>query len=151
MASFTSSYTPTVSSPLNPTNDASVSRITRRRRGRAARRAPTSHPLAQRLLRSKAAQAWRGHVLSSQLAQGGEGAGRVCRKVPRSRGCCPPLSGLKNLGLSFSLVGHANGKQSTLVFRLPDMSTRRVMLAMGLADVLPALSAQNLLRPKEVL
>ena len=70
-----SSYAPVIPSPLNPTNHGPENnygpgRIVRRRRNRATRRNhPASHTLTQRLLRVKAAEAWRGHVLSAQVAQ----------------------------------------------------------------------------------
>lgn len=70
-----SSYAPVFPSPLNPTNHGpenkyGPARIVRRRRTRAGRRGPPgSHTLTQRFLRVKAADAWRGHVLSAQVAQ----------------------------------------------------------------------------------
>jgi hypothetical protein len=72
-----SSYAPVFPSPLNPTNHGpenkyatASGRIVRRRRSRQGRRGPPgSHTLTQRLLRVKAADAWRGHVLSAQVAQ----------------------------------------------------------------------------------
>lgn len=70
-----SSYAPVFPSPLNPTshgpdNKYGAVRIARRRRSRAGRRGPPgSHTLTQRFLRVKAADAWRGHVLSAQVTQ----------------------------------------------------------------------------------
>ncbi|KAH6996295.1 hypothetical protein BKA56DRAFT_152190 [Ilyonectria sp. MPI-CAGE-AT-0026] len=156
MTSVDSSYAPLFPSPLNPVSygsDGSSTRASRRRRGQSVRRRPTSHTLAQRLMRSKAAEAWRGHVLSSQLAQG-DNIGVVRRKAPRNRGCCPSLPDLRSLGLSFSLVGYTRSQEPVIRFRLPDLSaltTRRVIMALGLAGVIPALSAQNFLRPAEPL
>ncbi|KAH7149918.1 hypothetical protein B0J13DRAFT_620266 [Dactylonectria estremocensis] len=149
MTSSDPSYAPVVSSPLNPL----APRAGRRRRSRSVRRGPASHTLAQRLLRSKAAEAWREHVVSSQFVQG-DNIGVVRRKVSRSRGCCPSLPDLKSLGLSFSLVGYTDSQQPVVQFRLPDLScltTRRVMMALGLAGTLPALAAPNLLRRAEPL
>ncbi|KAH7160754.1 hypothetical protein EDB81DRAFT_879099 [Dactylonectria macrodidyma] len=149
MTSADPSYAPVVSSPLNPLS----ARVGRRRRSRSVRRGPASHTLAQRLLRSKAAEAWREHVVNSQFVQG-DNTGVLRRKVPRSRGCCPSLPDLRSLGLSFSLVGYTESQQPVLRFRLPDLScltTRRVMMAFGLAGALPALTAPNLLRRAEPL
>lgn len=70
-----SSYAPVFPSPLNPTNHGpenkyGPARIVRRRRSRSGRRGPPgSHTLTQRFLRVKAADAWRGHVLSAQVAK----------------------------------------------------------------------------------
>ena len=68
-----SSYAPVFPSPLNPTNHGpenkyGPARVVRKRRSRAGRRGPPgSHTLTQRFLRVKAADAWRGHVLSAQV------------------------------------------------------------------------------------
>lgn len=94
MTSVDSSYAPLIPSPLNPISygpDGCSTRASRRRRGQSVRRRPTSHTLAQRLMRSKAAEAWRGHVLSSQLAQG-DNIGVVRRKAPRNRVSSASLS-----------------------------------------------------------
>lgn len=89
-----SAYAPVIPSPLNPTshgpggNNYGPGRIVRRRRSRgaaAARRShPASHTLTQRLLRVKAAEAWRGHVLSAQVAQY-ESAAAAAAKVSKGK------------------------------------------------------------------
>ncbi|KAF4459167.1 WD40 YVTN repeat-like-containing domain [Fusarium albosuccineum] len=157
-----SSYAPVIPSPLNPTNhgpenNCGAGRVVRRRRSRGSRRGPPgSHTLTQRLLRIKAAEAWRGHVLSAQVAQyesaaAAAAAAHAASKGSKSRSCCPPLPAIKSLGLSFSLTdAHriANG------LRLPDLSclkTRRMLLAMGLMGVLPALKVRDMLRHAESL
>ncbi|KAM5348138.1 hypothetical protein ACJ41O_007962 [Fusarium nematophilum] len=155
-----SSYAPSIPSPLNPTAHGPENncRIVRWRRNRSGRRGPPgSHTLTQRFLRVKAAEAWRGHVLSAQVAQyesaaaAAAAAAHAANRASKGRSCCPPLPGLKSLGLGFSLSdAHrmANG------LRIPDLSclkTRRMLLAMGLMGVLPALKVRDMLRQAEPL
>ncbi|KAM0431933.1 hypothetical protein ACHAPT_005188 [Fusarium lateritium] len=150
-----STYAPVIPSPLNPTNHGPENnygpgRIVRRRRnGRAAvrRSHPASHTLTQRLLRIKAAEAWRGHVLSAQVAQyeSAAAAAAASAKGPKGRNYCPPL------GMSFSL---SDAHRIASGLRLPDLSclkTRRMLLAMGLMGVLPALKVRDMLRQAEPL
>ncbi|KAF5020770.1 hypothetical protein F66182_7198 [Fusarium sp. NRRL 66182] len=153
-----SSHAPVCPSPLNPTNHGpenvgtrhSPSRIVRRRRSR--RGPPGSHTLTQRLLRVKAAEAWRGHVLSAQVAQYESAAiAAMALRGAKSRNCCPSMPGLKNLGLNFSL---SDAHRIASSIRLPDLSclkTRRMLLAMGLVGLLPALKVRDMLRAAESL
>ncbi|KAF4950936.1 hypothetical protein FGADI_7808 [Fusarium gaditjirri] len=153
-----SSYAPVFPSPLNPTNHGpenkyatASGRIVRRRRSR--RGPPGSHTLTQRLLRVKAADAWRGHVLSAQVVQYeyAEAAVMGYKAPPKSRNCLYSMPGLKNLGLNFSL-SDAHRIASNL--RLPDLTclrTRRMVLAMGLVGLLPALKVRDMLKAAETL
>ncbi|KAF4950985.1 hypothetical protein FSARC_13023 [Fusarium sarcochroum] len=151
-------HAPVFPSPLNPTNHGpenkyGPARIVRRRRSRAGRRTPPgSHTLTQRLLRVKAADAWRGHVLSAQVAQyESAAAAAMAVQEPKSRNCCPSMPGLKNLGLNFSL---SDAHRIASSIRLPDLSclkTRRMLLAMGLVGLLPALKVRDMLRAAESL
>ncbi|RBR13664.1 uncharacterized protein FIESC28_08082 [Fusarium coffeatum] len=154
-----SSYAPVFPSPLNPTNHGpenkyGPARVVRKRRSRAGRRGPPgSHTLTQRFLRVKAADAWRGHVLSAQVTsyEHAEAAAMASVKGYKSRNCCPSMLGLKNLGLNFS-VSDAHRIASSI--RLPDLSnlkTRRMLLAMGLVGLLPALKVRDMLRAAESL
>ena len=60
-------HTPRVSSPLSPTqNDEQPCRVARRRSSRSGRKPNT---LCARLLRARAQDSWRNHVLSAQVAQ----------------------------------------------------------------------------------
>ncbi|KAF5984765.1 WD40/YVTN repeat-like-containing protein [Fusarium bulbicola] len=153
-----SSYAPVFPSPLNPTNHGpenkyatASGRIVRRRRSR--RGPPGSHTLTQRLLRVKAADAWRGHVLSAQVVQYeyAEAAVMGYKAPPKSRNCLYSMPGLKNLGLNFSL---SDAHRIASNIRLPDLTclrTRRMVLAMGLVGLLPALKVRNMLRAAETL
>ncbi|EWY96951.1 hypothetical protein FOYG_05456 [Fusarium oxysporum NRRL 32931] len=153
-----SSYAPVFPSPLNPTNHGpenkyatASGRIVRRRRSR--RGPPGSHTLTQRLLRVKAADAWRGHVLSAQVVQYeyAEAAVMGHKAPPRSRNCLYSMAGLKNLGLNFSL---SDAHRIASNIRLPDLTclrTRRMLLAMGLVGLLPALKVRDMLRAAETL
>ncbi|KAL4723110.1 hypothetical protein ACLX1H_009600 [Fusarium chlamydosporum] len=153
-----SSYAPVFPSPLNPTNHGpenkyGPARIVRRRRTRAGRRGPPgSHTLTQRFLRVKAADAWRGHVLSAQVAQYEYAeAAAMSIKGSKHRNCYPSMPGLKNLGLNFSL---SDAHRVASSIRLPDLSclkTRRTLLAMGLVGLLPALKVRDMLRAAESL
>ncbi|KAF4434577.1 WD40 YVTN repeat-like-containing domain [Fusarium acutatum] len=153
-----SSYAPVFPSPLNPTNHGpenkyatASGRIVRRRRSR--RGPPGSHTLTQRLLRVKAADAWRGHVLSAQVVQYeyAEAAVMGYKAPPKSRNCLYSMPGLKNLGLNFSL---SDAHRIASNIRLPDLTclrTRRMVLAMGLVGLLPALKVRDMLRAAETL
>ncbi|KAF4977448.1 hypothetical protein FZEAL_6012 [Fusarium zealandicum] len=152
-------HAPVIPSPLNPTSHGpdNSCRIVRRRRSRACaprRPPPGSHTLTQRLLRVKAAEAWRGHVLSAQVAQYESAAAAALQAANRgskSRNCCPPLPGLKGLGLNFSM---SDAHRIVNSLRLPDLSclkTRRMLLVMGLMGVLPALKVRDMLRQAESL
>ncbi|KAG7416325.1 hypothetical protein DER46DRAFT_574773 [Fusarium sp. MPI-SDFR-AT-0072] len=153
-----SSYAPVFPSPLNPTNHGpenkyatASGRIVRRRRSR--RGPPGSHTLTQRLLRVKAADAWRGHVLSAQVVQYeyAEAAIMGYKAPPKSRNCLYSMPGLKNLGLNFSL---SDAHRIASNIRLPDLTclrTRRMLLAMGLVGLLPALKVRDMLRAAETL
>ncbi|KAF5587475.1 WD40 YVTN repeat-like-containing protein [Fusarium pseudocircinatum] len=153
-----SSYAPVFPSPLNPTNHGpenkyatASGRIVRRRRSR--RGPPGSHTLTQRLLRVKAADAWRGHVLSAQVVQYeyAEAAVMGYKAPPKSRNCLYSMPGLKNLGLNFSL---SDAHRIASSIRLPDLTclrTRRMVLAMGLVGLLPALKVRDMLRAAETL
>ncbi|RGP77572.1 wd40 yvtn repeat-like-containing domain [Fusarium longipes] len=154
-----SSYAPVFPSPLNPTshgpeNKYGPARVIRRRRSRAGRRGPPgSHTLTQRFLRVKAADAWRGHVLSAQVAQYeyAEAAAMGVITETKNRNCCPSMPGLKNLGLNFSL---SDAHHIASRIRLPDLlclKTRRMLLAMGLVGLLPALKVRDMLRAAESL
>ncbi|KAH7248720.1 uncharacterized protein BKA55DRAFT_540145 [Fusarium redolens] len=156
-----SSYAPVFPSPLNPTNHGpenkyatASGRIVRRRRSRQGRRGPPgSHTLTQRLLRVKAADAWRGHVLSAQVAQYeyAEAAIMGYKSPPKSRNCLSSMPSLKNLGLNFSL---SDAHRIASSIRLPDLTclrTRRMLLAMGLVGLLPALKVRDMLRAAETL
>ncbi|KAF5555798.1 WD40 YVTN repeat-like-containing protein [Fusarium napiforme] len=147
-----SSYAPVFPSPLNPTNHGpenkyatASGRIVRRRRSR--RGPPGSHTLTQRLLRVKAADAWRGHVLSAQVVQYeyAEAAVMGYKAPPNSRNCLYSMPALKNLGLNFSL---SDAHRIANKIRLPDLTclrTRRMVLAMGLVGLLPALKVREML------
>ncbi|KAF5237820.1 hypothetical protein FAUST_5869 [Fusarium austroamericanum] len=154
-----SSYAPVFPSPLNPTNHGpdnkyGAVRIARRRRSRAGRRGPPgSHTLTQRFLRVKAADAWRGHVLSAQVTQYeyAEAAAMGVIRETKNRNCCPSMPGLKNFGLNFSL---SDAHRMASRISLPDLSclkTRRMLLAMGLVGLLPALKVRDALRAAESL
>ncbi|CEI69149.1 hypothetical protein FVEN_g4090 [Fusarium venenatum] len=154
-----SSYAPVFPSPLNPTshgpeNKYGAVRIARRRRSRPGRRGPPgSHTLTQRLLRVKAADAWRGHVLSAQVTQYecAEAAAIGVIRQTKNRNCCSSMSGLKNFGLNFSL---SDAHRIASRISLPDLSclkTRRILLAMGLVGLLPALKVRDALRAAESL
>ncbi|KAI1015241.1 hypothetical protein LB503_003918 [Fusarium chuoi] len=156
-----SSYAPVFPSPLNPSTHGpenkyatASGRIVRRRRSR--RGPPGSHTLTQRLLRVKAADAWRGHVLSAQVvqyeyAEAAEAALMGYKAPPKSRNCLYSMPGLKNLGLNFSL---SDAHRIASKIRLPDLTclrTRRMVLAMGLVGLLPALKVREMLRAAETL
>ncbi|KAF5624872.1 WD40 YVTN repeat-like-containing protein [Fusarium sp. NRRL 52700] len=153
-----SSYAPVFPSPLNPTTHGpenkyatASGRIVRRRRSR--RGPPGSHTLTQRLLRVKAADAWRGHVLSAQVVQYeyAEAAVMGYKAPPKSRNCLYSMPGLKNLGLNLSL---SDAHRIASNIRLPDLTclrTRRMVLAMGLVGLLPALKVREMLRAAETL
>ncbi|KAG5755482.1 hypothetical protein H9Q70_001890 [Fusarium xylarioides] len=153
-----SSYAPVFPSPLNPTNHGpenkyatASGRIVRRRRSR--RGPPGSHTLTQRLLRVKAADAWRGHVLSAQVVQYeyAEAAVMGYKAPPKSRNCLYSMPALKNLGLNFSL---SDAHRIASNIRLPDLTclrTRRMVLAMGLVGLLPTLKVRDMLRAAETL
>ncbi|KAF4996215.1 hypothetical protein FGRMN_4627 [Fusarium graminum] len=153
-----SSYAPVFPSPLNPTNHGpenkyGPAKIVRRRRSRSGRRGPPgSHTLTQRFLRVKAADAWRGHVLSAQVARYESAEAAVMAyNGPKNRNCYPSMPGLKNLGLNFSL---SDAHRIASSIRLPDLSclkTRRMLLAMGLVGLLPALKVRDMLRATESL
>ncbi|KAM0350253.1 hypothetical protein ACHAPU_003420 [Fusarium lateritium] len=153
-----SSYAPVFPSPLNPKNHGpenkyGPAKIVRRRRCRSGRRGPPgSHTLTQRFLRVKAADAWRGHVLSAQVAQYESAEAAVMAfNVPKNGNCYPSMPGLKNLGLNFSL---SDAHRIASNIRLPDLSclkTRRMLLAMGLVGLLPALRVRDMLRAAESL
>ncbi|CCT63792.1 uncharacterized protein FFB20_11448 [Fusarium fujikuroi] len=153
-----SSYAPVFPSPLNPSTNGpenkyatASGRIVRRRRSR--RGPPGSHTLTQRLLRVKAADAWRGHVLSAQVVQYeyAEAAVMGYKAPPKSRNCLYSMPGLKNLGLNFSL---SDAHRIASNIRLPDLTclrTRRMVLAMGLVGLLPALKVRDMLRAADTL
>ncbi|KAF5654513.1 WD40 YVTN repeat-like-containing protein [Fusarium sp. NRRL 25303] len=151
-------YAPVFPSPLNPSTHGpenkyatASGRIVRRRRSR--RGPPGSHTLTQRLLRVKAADAWRGHVLSAQVVQYeyAEAAVMGYKSPPKSRNCLYSMPGLKNLGLNFSL---SDAHRIASNIRLPDLTclrTRRMVLAMGLVGLLPALKVRDMLRAADTL
>ncbi|KAF4454505.1 WD40/YVTN repeat-like-containing domain protein [Fusarium austroafricanum] len=153
-------YAPVFPSPLNPASHGpenkhttTSGRIVRRRRSRQGRRRPPgSHTLTQRFLRVKAADAWRGHVLSAQVAQYEHAeAAFLGIQGTKNRNCYPSMPGLKNLGLNLSL-SDAHHIASRIC--LPDLSclkTRRMLLAMGLVGLLPALKVRDMLRAAESL
>ncbi|KAL6913545.1 hypothetical protein ACHAPO_003290 [Fusarium lateritium] len=154
-----SSYAPVFPSPLNPTshgpeNKYGAVRIARRRRNRPGRRGPPgSHTLTQRLLRVKAADAWRGHVLSAQVTQYecAEAAAMGVIRQTKNRNRRSSMPGLKNFGLNFSL---SDAHRVASRISLPDLSclkTRRMLLAMGLVGLLPALKVRDALRAAESL
>lgn len=105
-----SSYAPVFPSPLNPSTHGpenkyatASGRIVRRRRSR--RGPPGSHTLTQRLLRVKAADAWRGHVLSAQVvqyeyAEAAEAALMGYKAPPKSRVSYSSVHLTKNLSNS---------------------------------------------------
>lgn len=152
-------HAPTIPSPLNPKHN-NTSRLAGRRCSKPRRRAIN---LAQRLLRSKAAEAWRDHVLTTQVSQYEEWATLegCCEPVglPATTERCRPIRGADEqqeqsakgdsscVGLGRSLLRCIEKGQQ---FAMPDMSvlvTRRTILAMGLVGVLPALRLQGYLRP----
>lgn len=61
------------------------------------------------------------------------------------------MPGLKNLGLNFSL---SDAHRIARKIRVPDLTclrTRRMVLAMGLVGLLPALKVREMLRAAETL
>ncbi|KAI5463386.1 hypothetical protein BGZ63DRAFT_352376 [Mariannaea sp. PMI_226] len=152
MASFNPSYAPLVPSLLNPSKRRSeacgAARVVRRRKNRPGR----SHTLTQRFLRIKAAEAWREHVLSSQLIHYESMNMRPI--VHKTRCCSTPLPRLDQLGLRFSFVGCSGSGRDAVLSRLPELprwTTPRVVLAVGLVGVIPALGVRNLLQSVEPL
>lgn len=125
-------HTPRVSSPLSPgqtVDEQQTCRVVRRRS-----RKPNT--LCARLLKARAQESWRNHVLSAQVAQH-ETVQAI--RSPEQKPMSPPKS--HPVHLNFSLDRNQR-------FRLGDLSnrmTRRLLYAMGFVGVAPAQSVPRYL------